>query len=77
MLRGLVRPVYDVEGLRFFKAKFDPDWVPRYLAVRRSAELPGAMAALAYLHFGGVVQIARAATAELTSHVRPSMRHSG
>jgi phosphatidylglycerol lysyltransferase len=75
-LRGVVRPIYDVEGLRFFKAKFDPTWVPRYLAVRRNAELPGALAALVDLHFGGMVQIARLATAELKAHSHRSMRRT-
>jgi len=49
----LIRPIYDVAGLRFFKAKFAPGWEPRYLAVRRRWGYGGAAVGLLRLHLGG------------------------
>lgn len=49
----LVRRWYDIRGLEFFKAKFDPTWEPRYLAIRSRADLPGVTIALLRLHLGG------------------------
>jgi phosphatidylglycerol lysyltransferase len=46
----LVKSRYDVAGLTFFKAKFDPRWVPRYGAIRHRRDLPGYALALLRLH---------------------------
>jgi lysylphosphatidylglycerol synthetase-like protein (DUF2156 family) len=55
----LVRPIYDVHGLAFFKGKFDPRWEPRYVAVASRADLPGVAIALVGLHVGGIRSVAR------------------
>jgi phosphatidylglycerol lysyltransferase len=46
----LVRHWYNVSGLAFFKAKFDPRWEPRYVAARSDWDLVGLMVALVRLH---------------------------
>ena len=37
---GLLSPFYQIQSLRDFNAKFDPDWLPRVLAYRRATDLP-------------------------------------
>ena len=49
----LIRPLYDHEGLAFFKGKFGPTWEPRYLVLRHWWDLPAAAFALLRLHLGG------------------------
>ena len=46
----LAAPFYDVAGLAFFKAKFDPRWETRYAAVRRTREFPALVLGLLKLH---------------------------
>ncbi len=48
----LARPMYDVAGLEFFKRKLDPRWEPRYVVVRRRADVVGLALALVRLHLG-------------------------
>lgn len=55
-----VRRWYDVAGLRFFKAKFDPCWQPRYAAVPHAWDGPALGMALLLLHFGGIRGLLRA-----------------
>jgi phosphatidylglycerol lysyltransferase len=43
---------YNFQGLRFFKQKFDPEWVPRYLAYQRAGEWPIALAHVSALIAG-------------------------
>ncbi len=63
----LIRGSYDVSGLTFFKAKFDPVWQPRYLAVARREHLPAILLALLRLHLGGSGGLLRAGW-----HLRPA-----
>ncbi len=49
----LVRPVYNHEGLEFFKDKFGPVWEPRFLLVSSWTSLSTAVIALLRLHLGG------------------------
>ncbi len=49
----VIRPLYDHEGLAFFKGKFDPTWEPRYLVLRSWWHLSPAVIALLRLHLGG------------------------
>jgi lysylphosphatidylglycerol synthetase-like protein (DUF2156 family) len=37
---GLLSPFFQIQSLRDFNAKFDPDWLPRVLAYRRATDLP-------------------------------------
>jgi phosphatidylglycerol lysyltransferase len=53
VVAGLVRPFYDVAGLEFFKAKFDPRWEPRYAAIRGRFDLARLGLALLRLHLAG------------------------
>jgi lysylphosphatidylglycerol synthetase-like protein (DUF2156 family) len=46
----LVGSRYDVAGLAFFKAKFDPTWVARFGAIRHRRDLVGYVVALLRLH---------------------------
>jgi phosphatidylglycerol lysyltransferase len=46
----LVRPVYDIAGLTFFKNKFAPRWESRHAAVRGRLGAPGYVLALLRLH---------------------------
>jgi phosphatidylglycerol lysyltransferase len=49
----LVEPFYDYPGLAFFKRKFDPQWLPRYMVVPSRADFLPASLALLRLHVGG------------------------
>lgn len=52
-MADLARRWYNVDGLAFFKQKFDPVWEPRYVAARSRLELMGLAMALVRLHVGG------------------------
>jgi len=58
-----VKPWYDVSGLEFFKAKFDPVWEPRYVAARTRLQLAGLVIALLRLHVGGFGHAVRGSAA--------------
>jgi phosphatidylglycerol lysyltransferase len=44
---------YNFQGLRAYKDKFDPDWVPRYMAYQNAWEWPVAIAYVSALIAGG------------------------
>jgi phosphatidylglycerol lysyltransferase len=44
---------YNFQGLRLFKQKFDPDWMPRYLAYPSAWEWPAAITNVSALIAGG------------------------
>ena len=50
LIGGAIRPLYDVGGLARFKAKFDPRWDARYVAILRRRDLVGLCVALLRLH---------------------------
>jgi lysyl-tRNA synthetase, class II len=37
---GVLNPFFQIRSLRDFNARFDPEWLPRVLAVRRTSDLP-------------------------------------
>jgi len=43
---------YNFQGVRFYKQKFDPEWVPRYMAYQRAIEWPAALANVSALIAG-------------------------
>ena len=49
----VIRPVYNTEGLAFFKDKFGPTWEPRFLLVPGPTSLLTGVIALLRLHLGG------------------------
>ena len=52
-----LRGVYNFQGLRAFKQKFDPEWTPKYLAYPGGLRLPVILADLAALVAGGYRRI--------------------
>jgi phosphatidylglycerol lysyltransferase len=44
---------YNFQGVRFYKQKFNPDWLPRYMAYQSAVEWPVASAAMSALIAGG------------------------
>ncbi len=48
---------YNFQGLRFYKQKFDPEWVPRYLAYQNAWEWPAVMTNVSALIAGGWARI--------------------
>ena len=44
---------YNFQGVRFYKQKFNPDWMPRYMAYQSAVEWPVATAAVSALVAGG------------------------
>jgi phosphatidylglycerol lysyltransferase len=44
---------YNFQGLRFYKEKFDPEWVPRYMAYQNAWEWPAAITNVSALIAGG------------------------
>ena len=45
--------IYNFQGLRAYKDKFDPEWVPRYMAYQDAWEWPVAIAYASALIAGG------------------------
>jgi len=50
---------YNFQGLRFYKQKWDPEWVPRYMAYENPWEWPAALAHVSALIAGGWSTIVR------------------
>ena len=48
---------YNFQGLRLYKEKFGPDWVPRYMAYQNAWEWPAAIAHVSALIAGGWSQV--------------------
>jgi phosphatidylglycerol lysyltransferase len=48
---------YNFEGLRRYKAKFDPSWEPRYLAARGGIALPRVLVDVSVLIAGGMKEL--------------------
>jgi phosphatidylglycerol lysyltransferase len=48
---------YNFQGLRFYKQKFDPEWVPRYLAYQSAWEWPAVMTNVSALIAGGWARV--------------------
>ncbi|TLY85488.1 MAG: DUF2156 domain-containing protein, partial [Gammaproteobacteria bacterium] len=48
---------YNFEGLRRYKAKFDPTWEPRYLVARGGIALPRVLVDVSVLIAGGVKEL--------------------
>ncbi len=70
---AIIRPIYDVEGLAFFKGKFGATWEPRYLVVAHRWHLPAAAIGLLRLHLGGSwISVGRSLVAAVG---RPHLRH--
>ena len=44
---------YNFQGVRFYKQKFNPDWLPRYMAYQSALEWPVATASVSALIAGG------------------------
>jgi len=44
---------YNFQGLRFYKEKFNPEWVPRYMAYQNAWEWPAAITNVSALVAGG------------------------
>ncbi len=55
---------YNFQGLRFYKAKFDPVWVPRYMAYQSAWEWPAAITNVSALVAGGWGNVMRGKAAE-------------
>ena len=70
--RRLIGRVYDIDGLRFFKAKFDPEWRARYGAVPGRMTIGPYLLALLRLHLS--VGAAAAAPATGDHALRPLRR---
>ena len=51
------KAVYNFQGLRAFKDKFDPVWEPRYLAYPGGLRLPRVLADVSVLIAGGYRRI--------------------
>ncbi|MDE2053011.1 MAG: DUF2156 domain-containing protein, partial [Gammaproteobacteria bacterium] len=48
---------YNFEGLRRYKAKFDPHWEPKYLIARGGIALPRVLMDISVLIAGGVKEL--------------------
>ena len=46
--------IYNFEGLRHYKQKFEPEWAPRYLASKGGIQLPAVLMDTTALVSGGV-----------------------
>lgn len=62
---------YNFQGLRFFKEKYRPRWVPRYLAYQNAGEWPVVIANASALIAGGWSRILRSSSDATPRRVEP------
>ena len=73
---------YNFQGVRFYKQKFDPEWVPRYMAYQSAVEWPVALANVSALIAGswGSALLPRGERikqrARIADHSSPIVNHS-
>jgi phosphatidylglycerol lysyltransferase len=65
---------YNFQGLRFYKQKFDPQWVPRYMAYQNGWEWPRAIAYVSALTAGGWASIVRPPTRSKSVSPAPAVQ---
>ncbi|HTM24289.1 MAG TPA: bifunctional lysylphosphatidylglycerol flippase/synthetase MprF [Vicinamibacterales bacterium] len=70
---------YNFQGVRFYKQKFDPDWVPRYMAYEAAWEWPVALANVSALiagSWGSALMPGRDSSSTATKGNIPAVRHA-
>jgi phosphatidylglycerol lysyltransferase len=56
--------LYNFQGVRRYKDKYDPVWQPRYIAAPHKWSIPGLLADVGLLSSGGVSGLTRRAAKE-------------
>jgi len=67
---------YNFQGLRFYKDKFEPEWVPRYMAFPNAWEWPAAITNVSALIAGGWARVMRPGRAASARGSDPAARQS-
>src|SRR5205085_12642339 len=70
---------YNFQGVRFYKQKFDPDWMPRYMAYQAAWEWPVALANVSALiagSWGGALLPGRDASSTPAKGNVAAVRHA-
>jgi phosphatidylglycerol lysyltransferase len=70
---------YNFQGLRFYKQKFDPEWVPRYMAYQSAWEWPIVIAYVSALIAGGWnrILVSSRDREEASAHPRTDVQPAG
>ena len=66
---------YNFQGVRFYKQKFDPEWVPRYMAYQSAVEWPVALANVSALIAGSWGSALLPGRESAKAHARIAWRH--